>query len=219
MQENQQAQEAIQEPLWSDLKLFKNIYTNTRTAFRYIDENDYTKYRFLLLVLFSISGTVNVLILRNLFSLNFRISEKDVFIIILSAVLAIGMFIIYSKVIKWVGSYLGAAKPGKMVLEVFVYSAFPLALNVVILFFQAVLLPPSSLENVGYFALTLLWVSKILQLFLYFWWLLVLVRGLSEVQEAPNYTAFMTIVLSGTFIRLVIWLVVAIFAFVQYLLK
>jgi hypothetical protein len=190
-----------------------------RAAFRYIEANDYTKYRFLLLELLAISIPINTLIMRNFLASRFHVSDGDFLVIIVSAIFGIGILIIYADVMKRVGRYLGGTASSDMILKVLAYSALPLILNVVILFFQAVMLSSSTLENLGYFTLALLWLSKGVQLLLYFWWLLVLVRGLSEVQKAPAYTAFMTFVFSNIFIRMMIWLAVAIFSLLQHVLR
>jgi len=199
---------------------FKNIFTkiwiNPRQIFKYINENHYEEYMYLLLVLAGISRAFS------------RASMKDMgdemsleailgISIIIGGLLGWISFYVYSALLSWTGKWLNGKGDTSSILRIMSYAMLPSIIALLFLIPQIgiygveMFKADGDITSAGFISNILVYGSLILEFILGIWTIVFCVIALSEVQKLSIGKSILNLLLPVLVFVVPIILIVMIF--------
>jgi hypothetical protein len=197
----------------SDQDIFTKIWTEPRRIFKFINDTQYEKYLYILLIFAGIVRAFD------------RASAKDMgdhsslLFIVFGCIVGGGMlgwvsYYIYSALLSWTGKWLNGVGNTSSIYRMMAYAMIPSILGLVFLFLQiAVFGNDYFRSNTDYLESSIegsivFWISFTMEMLLSFASLVLMVIGLSEVQKFSIGKAIANLLLPIAFIVVPIVLIV-----------
>jgi hypothetical protein len=181
--------ETVQETIQlTDRDVFTKLWTSPRKVFRFILENKYDKYMYILLFLAGVESALNRASSSNL-------GDHSHLIFILIGSLTVGgvfgwlTFYIYNALLSWTGKWLKGTANTNTLFRIFTYSVVPSVLSLVFLFIEIILFGNGVFQTdfdylaMGIPAAIFFMIISTIQITLSIWSVVLLVIGISEVQH------------------------------------
>ncbi len=183
----------------TDKEIFTKIWFSPRLVFRYLEQNSYSKFGPILLVLAGISSGIDRSISRS------AGDSMSLWAVLAIAVVAGGLlgwisYYIYAALISWTGSWIKGTSDTSSILRVLAHALIPSIASLAILFAQigvfgnglfqsySDLIHDLPLQVFYYFTL---FISAVLSI----WTLVLLIIGVSEVQKFSIGKAILNVLL------------------------
>jgi len=172
----------------SDNEIFTKIWFKPRMVFKYINDNQYDKYVYVLLILAGIMKSFDRAADKNMgdnLSLIFVIS----ICILLGGLLGWISYYIYTALISWTGKWLDGKGDTKSLLRMTSYAMIPAILALVFIILQVGLFGIElfqsgfDVSSYGLVSIVIYFITLIFEIILGLWSLVIFVIGLSEIQK------------------------------------
>ena len=194
-------------------EIFTQIWFSPRKVFKYIDENKFDKYVYILLFL---AGIVRAFDRASIDNTGNNLSLLTIVLtcIILGGLLGWISFYIYAALLSWTGEWLNGRGSTKSLLRMLSYSMIPSVIALLFLIPQILLFGneifQSNLDiNVnGMLSVLVYYSTSILEIALGIWTLVLLVIGISEVQKISIWNAILNMILPGIIIIVPIMIII-----------
>jgi len=179
---------ASEEIKLSDNEIFTKIWFKPRMVFKYINDNQYDKYVYVLLILAGIMKSFDRAADKNMgdnLSLIFVIS----ICILLGGLLGWISYYIYTALISWTGKWLDGKGDTKSLLRMTSYAMIPAILALVFIILQVGLFGIElfqsgfDVSSYGLVSIVIYFITLIFEIILGLWSLVIFVIGLSEIQK------------------------------------
>lgn len=175
-------------PELSDRQIFTNIWTKPRMVFRYIIDNNYQQYFYVLLFLAGVTSAFDRAANKGMGD-----DQSLAFIVLLSIILggALGWisFYIGAGLLSWTGKWIGGKANMEHLFKMAAYASMPVICSLPIIIIQIVIFGNdifkseiylenyTLVENIIYYA------SALVEFTVAIWAICIYVVGLSEIQE------------------------------------
>jgi len=172
----------------SDNEIFTKIWFKPRMVFKYINDSQYDKYVYVLLILAGIMKSFDRAVDKNMgdnLSLIFVIS----ICILLGGLLGWISYYIYTALISWTGKWLDGKGDTKSLLRMTSYAMIPAILALVFIILQVGLFGIElfqsgfDVSSYGLVSIVIYFITLIFEIILGLWSLVIFVIGLSEIQK------------------------------------
>ena len=179
---------ASEEIKLSDNEIFTKIWFKPRMVFKYINDSQYDKYVYVLLILAGIMKSFDRAVDKNMgdnLSLIFVIS----ICILLGGLLGWISYYIYTALISWTGKWLDGKGDTKSLLRMTSYAMIPAILALVFIILQVGLFGIElfqsgfDVSSYGLVSIVIYFITLIFEIILGLWSLVIFVIGLSEIQK------------------------------------
>lgn len=184
----------------TDREIFSKIWFSPREVFKYLSHHEYDKYVPLLLILGGISRTIDRAIERSMGD-DYPLGGILLISVILGGLLGWISLYIYSALVSWMGTWLGGKSDTKSVLRVLAYALIPslfslifVAISIIIYGQEIFVSEPGYQSSID--AIILL-VLGIIEITLSVWSFVVLVAGISEIQNFAIGKALLNVLMPG----------------------
>ena len=172
----------------SDNEIFTKIWFKPRMVFKYINDSQYDKYVYVLLILAGIMKSFDRAVDKNMgdnLSLIFVIS----ICVFLGGLLGWISYYIYTALISWTGKWLDGKGDTKSLLRMTSYAMIPAILALVFIILQVGLFGIElfqsgfDVSSYGLVSIVIYFITLIFEIILGLWSLVIFVIGLSEIQK------------------------------------
>ena len=179
---------ASEEIKLSDNEIFTKIWFKPRMVFKYINDNQYDKYVYVLLILAGIMKSFDRAADKNMgdnLSLIFVIS----ICILLGGLLGWISYYIYTALLSWTGKWLDGKGDTKSLLRMTSYAMIPAIFALVFIVLQVGLFGIElfqsgfDVSSYGFVSIVIYFITLIFEIILGLWSLVIFVIGLSEIQK------------------------------------
>ncbi|MFI8379470.1 YIP1 family protein [Leeuwenhoekiella sp. NPDC079379] len=215
MQQTNTPQESVEN--LTDRELFTRIWVFPREVFKFIEAKKYDEHVYVLLILAGIVRGFDRAIEKDLGD-NLSLGAVLGFSIVGGALLGWVSYYIYASLLSYTGKWIGGRADSKGILRVLAYGSLPMILTLVFLvpqvgiygiaLFQAEgdITGGGMLENIAF------WGSVLLETVLVIWSLVLIIIGISEVQQSSIATAILNLLLPIVIFILPILLIAGLFS-------
>ena len=170
----------------TDQDIFVKIWFSPRIVFRYINDNSYNKYVYILIILAGINGAFGRAISKAMGN-NISIIPLLVYCLILGGLIGWITFYISSVLLRWTGKLLNGKSDTGSILRVMAHAYIPKILTIIQLVPQLILYGTGLFQGKIYLynttAKVVIYSSFAISLITSIWSLVLLVVGISEVQK------------------------------------
>lgn len=199
----------------TDKEVFTKIWTTPRQVFKFINNSQYEKYMFVLLVLSGISRAFDRASSGNMGD---RMSLFSVIAlcVVMGGLLGWLSYYIYAALISWTGKWLGGIETTYSILRVLAYAMIPAVCGMVLLipqiaiFGQELFRSDADIYAMGQSHVLLLYGFALVEFALGIYSLVLLVIGVSEVQKISVGKSILNLILAVLVIVLPILILVLI---------
>jgi hypothetical protein len=199
----------------SDKEIFTKIWTSPRMVFKYLDDNKYDKYIYVL----SMLGGITIAFDR---AANKSLGDDIPLILVITICLIFGgtlgwiTYYLCAALINWTGKWLNGQGDTNSLLRMISYALLPSIVTLVILIPQIVLFGNGiyqsefDITSNGLFSTIIYYSSATVEIVLGIWTIVLFVIGISEIQRFSIGKSILNIVLPG----LIIIIPIAMIAFI-----
>jgi hypothetical protein len=204
----------------SDKDIFTKIWTSPRLVFKYLNDNKYDNYVYILLFLAGITRAFDRASLKDMGD-NQPLLAVVLISIILGGLFGWITFYIYAALMSWTGEWLDGKGDTKSLLRIISYGMLPSIVALLLLipqiafFGNEIFQSDIDLTNSGLMPIMTFYITALFQVILGFWTLVLLVIGISEVQKISIWKSILNMIFPG----LIIIGSIAIIAMIIYLLS
>lgn len=199
----------------SDKDIFTKIWISPRLVFKFINENNYTKFTTILLILGGITSALNRASAVNMGDI---MPLWSVLIVCMlgGAVFGWLYFYIYAALLSWTGKWLKGIGNTKALFRMISYALIPSMVVLFTFILRIVLIGNEEFQgnvdvlNNGFLTTTLFSFSLFVELVIGVWTLVILVIGISEVQKLSIGKSILNLILPMVLLIIVLIPVAAI---------
>lgn len=189
----------------TDKEIFTKIWFSPRTVFKYINDNKYNKFLYILLILTGIKSSLDQAVIKN-------VGDKMPLITILMLSIVIGGFVgwiayyFYAAMLRWTGKWLKGQGTTYSLIRILAYAMIPNIFAIILyvpeiaIFGNGTFQSEIDLASGGLLAKTVYFSTTILDLILGMWSIALLVVGISEVQKLSIWKSILNMLLPGILI-------------------
>lgn len=179
--------------------LFVKIWSAPRIIFRFIHENKYEKYMWLLLILAGISNGFDRASRENMGDTG-SLAKIVVISILVGGLLGWISYYIYSALVSWIGQLFKGKADVKAIVRVMAYGSVPSIAALVMLVPQMIvygkeMFTSNPVYDGGILANIIFYGALFIELSLNIWSIVLYVIGVSEVQQFPIWKAALNLLL------------------------
>jgi len=199
----------------SDKDIFTKIWTSPRLVFKFLTEQQYDKYLYLLLALAGISSAFDRATSKNLGE-NMSLIGVVAFCVILGGLLGWISIYIGAALVSWTGKWLKGQGDTNSILRIMAYAMIPSIVAMILLVPQIALFGNElfqseiNIYNHGFLSAGIFWLTVSIEISLGVWTIVLFVIGISEVQKLSIGKSIINLILPA----LVILVPIAIIAFI-----
>ena len=189
----------------SDKEVFTKIWTSPRLVFKYLNDNKYDNYVYILLFLAGITRAFDRASLKGMGD-NLPLLAVVLICIILGGLFGWITYYIYAALMSWTGEWLGGKGDTKSLLRIISYGMFPSIVALLFLIPQIALFGNEifqsdiDISNSGFFSIITFYLTSSLEVVLGLWTIVLLVIGISEVQKISIWKSIFNMILPGLII-------------------
>ena len=202
----------------TDCAIFTRIWTSPRIVFKFINESSYNKFITVLLILGGITSTLNNASNKNMGD---KMPLISVLIVCLIGGVIFGWlsFYMYAALLSWTGKWLKGKGNTKSLLRMISYALIPSLVVLLLVIIRVVILGNAEFQsNVdildkGIITTIIYFFSAFIEIVIVIWTLVLIVIGISEVQELSIWKSILNMILPGILL-LVVLLPIAALAFI-----
>lgn len=177
-----------QKKIFTDKEIFTKIWTNPRQVFKFINENYYDKYLYILLFFAGISRTLDKASQKQ-FGDDVNVIKVLIISIIIGGSLGWISYYFYSSLISWTGKWLNGKGDTKSILRIITYAMIPTIIGLIMVIPQLsiygseIFKENGDITSAGLFLNIIFYTSMIIEGILGLISLMFIVIGISEVQK------------------------------------
>jgi hypothetical protein len=202
IEENQTLSETI---ILSDKEIFTKIWTSPRMVFKYLNDNKYDRYVYVLLMLGGITRAFDRAATKSL-------GDDLSLILVITLCLVFGgvlgwiTYYLYAALMNWTGKWLNGQGDTNSLLRMISHAMLPSIVALVLLIPQIVLFGNGIFQSEidiysnGLFSTIIYYSSATLEIILGIWTLVIFVIGISEIQKISIGKSILNMVLPGIII-------------------
>ncbi|MAE07440.1 MAG: hypothetical protein CL661_01620 [Bacteroidetes bacterium] len=189
----------------SDKDIFTKIWTSPRLVFKYLNDNKYDNYVYILLFLAGITRAFDKASLKDMGD-NQSLLAVVLISIILGGLFGWITFYIYAALMSWTGEWLDGKGDAKSLLRIISYGMLPsivallLLIPQIALFGNEIFQSDIDITNSGLFSIIIYYLTTFSEVVLGFWTLVLLVIGISEVQKTSIWKSILNMIFPGLII-------------------
>lgn len=201
-------------PQLSDREIFTEIWTSPRKVFKYINDNSYDKFLYILLILAGISRAFDQASTKGLGEI-MSLGAVLAICIVLGALLGWISFYIYAALLSWTGKWIEAKGNTDSLLRMSAYAMIPsiaamiLVIPQIILFGNEIFKNEMDIYSSGDIGEVSFYIFVLFEVILGLWTIVLFVIGVSEVQKISIGKSILNLLLP----LLVIFIPIAMIAF------
>jgi len=192
----------------SDKEIFTRIWRSPRLVFKFINENNYTKFSTILLILGGITGALNSASTRNMGDI-MPLWSVLIVCLIGGGVFGWLYFYIYASLLSWTGKWLKGTGNTKSLFKMISYALIPSLLVFFTFILRIALIGNEEFQRNmdvldNEFLITALFsISLFVEIVTGIWTLAILVIGISEVQKLSIGKSIVNLILPGVLLIIV----------------
>ncbi len=197
--ENQADNPSLVENL-TDQEIFTKIWTSPRTVIRYINENNYDKYVYILLFLAGIARAFDRASARDMGD-TFSLWTVIGICVVVGGLLGWIAFYIYALLVVWTGKWLKGQGDHKSILRMLAYAMTPTIVALLLIIPQIwiygieIFKADGNITSAGLLSNIIFYGAMILEGILSIWTLVLCIVGISEVQKLSTGNAILNLLL------------------------
>lgn len=199
----------------TDKEIFTKIWTSPRLVFKYINENSYDKFMYVLLMLAGITSAFDRASSKNMGD-NMPLVAVLLVCIIAGSIFGWISYYIYAALLSWTGKWLNGEGNTGSLLRILSYAMIPTILSLLLLipriavFGNAFFQNDTDIFGSGITAIIIFVFTLLIEIILGIWSLVLLVIGISEVQKLSIGKSILNLVMPA----FIIIVPIAFFAFI-----
>lgn len=202
--------------LLTDKDILTKIWSSPREVFKYLTENQYDKYLYVLLILAGISSAFERASTKNMGD-SMPIAGILLICIVFGGLFGWIAYYLYAALLSWTGEWLNGKGNTNSILRVISYAMIPSIVSILLLipqitiFGNEVFQSSFDIFSYGLLSIIIYFIIAILELTLGIWTIVILVIGISEVQKISIGKSIFNLILPALIIVVPIAIIALLF--------